>query len=139
MNHEDYQEYISQYVDGELSESLEQKLFQHLGSCRQCRGFLKSSWQIQNDILNAKPRSVAESLHQTPMSRAMSDKEPVPFMAIPERNHGAFANRFSATVLLVFMLMMGGLLFSAKVEVPAPLVESTVPPGISLLDNSVKR
>jgi hypothetical protein len=57
MNHEVYQQHISQLVDNELSESLEQDLFLHLGSCRECRSFLKSSWQIQSDIQKRMPRT----------------------------------------------------------------------------------
>jgi hypothetical protein len=139
MNHEIYQQRISQFVDNELSESLEPDLFLHLRSCKECRGFLKSSWRIQNDILCAKPLPASGSFRQTHQDRAMNDKHPVPLSVNTERNHRTTTARFSTMILLVLMLIVGGLLFSAKVEVLPPQQETTSPAGLSSLDSSFKR
>ncbi len=39
MNCEQYQEYVSQFIDGELNTAGEASLFHHLSSCDNCRGF----------------------------------------------------------------------------------------------------
>lgn len=55
MRHERFQEFGSQFVDGELDAGREQELFGHLSSCEECRTFLKASMMLQNDILDTKP------------------------------------------------------------------------------------
>jgi len=55
MNHTHYQELTSQFIDRELGADDERDLFAHLGTCDECRGFLKSALVIQGDILGTKP------------------------------------------------------------------------------------
>ncbi len=139
MNHEVYQQYISQYIDGELNDALENNLFLHLGSCRECRDFLKSSIQMQNDIVAAKPRATVDIYHQVFEKSVLGDKPPVALSVGLERNQRRMKTQFPAMVLLAFMLMVGGLLFSTKVEVKSPQEVSAVPSGMSFPDNSFKR
>jgi hypothetical protein len=57
MNHEQYQQLASQFIDHELGPESEQELFLHLGTCTECRDFLKASWQLQVDIFAKKPKA----------------------------------------------------------------------------------
>jgi len=60
MNHEHYQELASQFIDHELGPESEQELFLHLGSCTECRNFLRASWQLQVDIFATKPKETSQ-------------------------------------------------------------------------------
>jgi hypothetical protein len=55
MNHTHYQELTSQFIDRELGADDERELFAHLGTCDECRRFLKSALVLQADILETKP------------------------------------------------------------------------------------
>ena len=109
MNHESYQQQVSQLVDDELDESLEQDLFVHLGSCIECRDFLKSSWQIQSDIHSRKPEGLAVSKvdRVALRSRWLEDKSPVVFHTVqnPTRlSFRTFALAFLVVILGCLML-----------------------------------
>lgn len=55
MTCNEYQEWISEYVDGELHEERSVMLFRHLSECRECRKFLRATLElrslVQDDIL----------------------------------------------------------------------------------------
>jgi predicted anti-sigma-YlaC factor YlaD len=55
MNHIRYQELTSQFIDRELELEDERELFAHLGTCDECRGFLKAALTLQGDLLGSKP------------------------------------------------------------------------------------
>ncbi len=55
MNHTHYQELTSQFIDRQLSPEDEAELFDHFGTCEECRGFLKAALVLQGDILGTKP------------------------------------------------------------------------------------
>jgi len=64
MNCEQYQEYISQFIDYELDGINESSLFQHLSSCDECRGFLKETMSLRSELLNKQAAIVPESLNR---------------------------------------------------------------------------
>lgn len=45
---DEYQEFISAYVDGETSDHETSTLFFHLGECSNCRAFMRSVLQLQS-------------------------------------------------------------------------------------------
>ncbi len=55
MDHTHYQELTSQFIDRELGAEDDRKLFAHLSTCDECRGFLKEALLLQGDILGTKP------------------------------------------------------------------------------------
>ncbi|MCX6132775.1 MAG: zf-HC2 domain-containing protein [Ignavibacteriales bacterium] len=55
MNHTHYQQLTSQFIDRELGPEDERELFVHLGTCDECRGFLKAVLTMQGEILGSKP------------------------------------------------------------------------------------
>ena len=67
MIHEEHRMQISLYVDGELDSSAEQEVFEHLGECEECRGFLRRSIKLRADMtreplyLQERPRSHVDS------------------------------------------------------------------------------
>ena len=59
MNHEHYQQLMSEFVDREINAGDEQELFTHLNSCGECREFLKAALNLQGQILETKPGHIA--------------------------------------------------------------------------------
>jgi predicted anti-sigma-YlaC factor YlaD len=55
MNHTYYQQLTSEFIDRELGPEDERELFAHLGTCDECRRFLKAALMLQGDILGTKP------------------------------------------------------------------------------------
>jgi predicted anti-sigma-YlaC factor YlaD len=55
MNHEHYQQLVSEFIDREISGGDEQELFAHLNSCGECREFLKATLSLQGQIRETKP------------------------------------------------------------------------------------
>ena len=62
MNCEQYQEHISQFIDGELLPTVETILFAHLGVCEQCRTFLKNTLSLRNTLALTQQIAVPVSL-----------------------------------------------------------------------------
>ena len=64
MNCEEYQEHISQFIDGELDSTSESALFRHLGSCDHCRTFLKNILSVRNAFTGTREIIIPASLNQ---------------------------------------------------------------------------
>ena len=62
MNCEQYQEYVSQFIDGELDSKYESIMFRHLGTCDHCRSFLKNILSLRNTLTGAREMVVPSSL-----------------------------------------------------------------------------
>lgn len=58
MNHEHYQQLVSEFIDREINAGDEQVLFTHLNSCGECREFLKAALTLQGQILETKPAHI---------------------------------------------------------------------------------
>ncbi|RPI06599.1 MAG: hypothetical protein EHM64_02350 [Ignavibacteriae bacterium] len=72
MNCERYQEFISQFIDGELDNINESDLFRHLGSCELCRTFFKNVISLRSSLAAQSPAVVPVSMDQrvlNPLSR----------------------------------------------------------------------
>jgi predicted anti-sigma-YlaC factor YlaD len=78
MNCEQYQEYSSQFVDGELDRASESDLFRHLGSCEQCRTFLKNILSLRNTLTFSQLVTVPASLDQRVLNQSsLAMKQPM--------------------------------------------------------------
>jgi predicted anti-sigma-YlaC factor YlaD len=64
MNCEQYEEYTSRFIDGELEIVSETELFKHLGTCEQCRNFLKEALNLRSELSNSRILAVPKSLDQ---------------------------------------------------------------------------
>jgi hypothetical protein len=64
MNCEQYQEQISQFIDGELENVNESSLFQHLSTCDECCGFLKETLSLRSELLDNHAIIVPDSLNR---------------------------------------------------------------------------
>jgi len=62
MKCEEYQGWISQYLDRELDESASPELFMHLGTCQECRRFLNSLLLLRESIRRDTTVAVPKSL-----------------------------------------------------------------------------
>jgi predicted anti-sigma-YlaC factor YlaD len=69
MNCGQYQEQISQFMDGELSPTAENELFTHLGTCEICRTFLKNVISLRNTITLDRQIAVPASLDRRVLER----------------------------------------------------------------------
>jgi len=52
MTCDEYQEQVSQYIDGELNDKDSGILFKHLSMCGECRSFLRSTLELRSVIHN---------------------------------------------------------------------------------------
>ena len=50
MTFDEYQEQVSQYIDGELNDGDSGTLFKHLSTCGECRSFLRSTLELRSKI-----------------------------------------------------------------------------------------
>jgi predicted anti-sigma-YlaC factor YlaD len=79
MNCELYQEYISQFIDGELQSADESNLFQHLGYCEQCRMFLKNILSLRTTLTRSQQVVVPNTLDQQILKQpALTAKQSAP-------------------------------------------------------------
>ena len=69
MNCEQYQEQVSQFMDGELPPITENELFAHLGTCEICRGFLKNVISLRNTMTLDQQIAVPASLDRRLLER----------------------------------------------------------------------
>jgi len=72
MNCEQYQENVSQFIDGELDNASELSLFQHLGECDKCRGFLKDTMNLHTELLSEQVVIVPELLDRKILSNSIA-------------------------------------------------------------------
>lgn len=72
MTCNEYQEWISAYVDNELDEEKAAVLFAHLGSCAECRGFFRESLELRSLLLDdlLKERERLEEVSRQPSMTA---------------------------------------------------------------------
>jgi predicted anti-sigma-YlaC factor YlaD len=111
MNHEHYQQLVSEFIDREIQAGDEQDLFTHLNSCSECREFLKASCRLQVEMAGTKakePSSPVKSLRPY-----VADREPAPQMYRSPRSRSPI----STFVLLAMVTLIVAVLFSANVKV----------------------
>lgn len=121
MTHNEYQEQISQLIDGELEWKQQPALFTHLSACNECRLFLNSAITLRSKIA-ASTMPVPQSLDQK-MLTSLSAPLVYQFNARPA------AFRLAVAASIAFILLMSSLLFgtqllrtqdiSASHEIPA--------------------
>ena len=62
MNCERYQEFVSQFADGELQGAGESEMFAHLRGCATCRAFFRTAMQVRLSVVRDTSTVVPESL-----------------------------------------------------------------------------
>lgn len=138
MNHNDYQEQVSLYIDGVLGDKTSASLFAHLAGCEECRSLLKVSMHLREHMAEQELETTPLSLDRrilgsvTPLER---EKRPSPWYA------PVWFTRISvplpAAASIVFLIIVGSLLFSPllsqpstrEAEVPKPFVDK-IPPAL---------
>ena len=112
MNCEQYQEQISQFIDGELLPTAETELFVHLSVCEHCRTFLKNAFALRNTLAISRQVTVPASLDQRVLNQPFSIlKQPIPknlFWRKRETNYS-----FRALGLAVIFSVLIGILVSS--------------------------
>lgn len=106
MNHPHYQELTSQFIDRELGPEGEAELFGHLGTCAECREFLKESVRLQADLAMGKFKAVMSK--QVGRSQPYAPDRPV---LASVSNQAKYA-RVRTAVLLVMIVLIAGLFWS---------------------------
>jgi predicted anti-sigma-YlaC factor YlaD len=133
MNHEDYQQLASQFIDYELGPESEQELFLHLGACTECRNFLKASWQLHADIFATKPRRTVETGTKRREDRGRFDADRIALSATANRS---LSSRIRTAALLIVLVLIIGLFWSATISMQpeqqvilVPMANGTQPPN----------
>lgn len=123
MTHDEYQEQISQLIDGELEGKQQPALFTHLSACRECQGFLNSTIYLRSTIATCT-MPVPQSLDLKMQSSLLTP-------LVYQLNTRPVAFRLALAASIAFILLMGSLLFgtqllrtqeiSASHEIPAQI------------------
>jgi anti-sigma factor RsiW len=114
MNCRDYQQMISRFVDQELKATAGAELFEHLGTCAQCREFLESTLKLTAELEKIEmPPELAEAVgNQRPYVGARTS---VPGFG----QHRSLRSRISTFALLIMVTLFIGLLFSVNIDKPS--------------------
>lgn len=107
MTHDEYQEQISQLIDGELGGEQQPALFTHLSACNECRLFLNSTITLRSKIA-ISPMPVPQSLDQKMLS-SFSTPLVYQFNARPA------AFRLALAASIAFILLMGSILIGPQI------------------------
>ena len=132
MNHADYQEQVSLYLDGMLGDRASAGLFSHLADCEECRSLLKLSMSVREHVAEQDIANVPSSLDQRVLGSNL-------FGGTTTRQSPWYApvwfTRISvplpAAASIVFLIIVGSLLFSPllsqgqvkEAEIPKPFVD----------------
>jgi len=126
MNCNDYQRWISRFIDQETSATDSSELFEHLGKCAECRGFLDALMKLNAEL--DRVQTVAES--ETTIStqhRAFGDRRTVRGVA----KHGTLRSRISTFALLIMVTLFIGILLTVDVRMqrtPEPVPQGLAQP-----------
>ena len=107
MTHDDYQEQISQLIDGELGGEDQPALLAHLGSCAKCRSFLNSALTLRSNLATIS----------SPVPQDLDHRMRIAFASTPIDRFNAqpAAFRLALAVSIAFILLMGSLLFGPQI------------------------
>ncbi len=72
MNCEQYQENVSQFIDGELESVNEANLFKHLSTCDACREFIKETMSLRSELLSMEAATVPEPLYRKILTNSIA-------------------------------------------------------------------
>ena len=140
MDHNQYQEQISQLVDNELSGRRSPKLFAHLSTCGECRQFLQKSLQLRSRIVATPPPELSAKLRHSTWNSRVSHGLRITSIIVPTSSRAAqLQMQLPAFVLMLFMLIVGGLLFSTKVEIQRPQESISSTSGLPFANSSSTR
>ena len=107
MTHDDFQEQISQLIDGELGGENQPALFEHLSSCAECRSFLNSTLALRSKLATMV----------APIPAGLDVRMQNTFAATPSYlfNAQPAAVRLAFAASIAFILLMGSLLFGPQI------------------------
>jgi predicted anti-sigma-YlaC factor YlaD len=126
MNCNDYQRWINRIVDHEARATESTELFEHLGKCAECCGFLDALMKLNAEL--ERIQTVAES--EKDMStehRAFGDRRAVRCAA----KHGTLRSRILTFALLIMVTLFIGTLLSVDVRLqrtPEPVPQEMAQP-----------
>jgi hypothetical protein len=107
MTHDDFQEQISQLIDGELGGENQPALFVHLSSCVECRSFLNSTLALRSKL--------ATLSDQIPAGLDVRMQNTFAATPIYRFNAQPAAVRLAFAASIAFILLMSTLLFSPQI------------------------
>ena len=140
MDHIHYQEEISQFIDNELPENESPELFAHLSTCPECRGFFNESLQLKSRLTSISVPSIpANSKGNLWNSSHIRRESALRGLSQFNSRPDSTIRQLPVIVLMLFMLVVGGLLFSTKVEVQHPQEHMANTSGLSPLENPSMR
>ena len=115
MNCVEYQQRISRLVDLEVKATASTELFEHLGTCAQCREFFDAMMKLTTELDNIDvPRELYE---EASIQRPFVDARPS-FARFDQPR--SLRSRISTFALLVMVTLFIGLLFSVNINAQKP-------------------
>lgn len=126
MTHDEYQQQISQLIDGELGEQFQPALFVHLGTCAECRRFLNSTLTLRSSLSSAAQIAILQGLDLRMRDATVA---PAPIFFINTR---PAAFRLALAASIAFILLMGSLLFGPQILKTQQLPNETQTQGLLL-------
>lgn len=138
MNHSEYQEQVSLYLDGMLGDKESASLFAHLAGCEECRSLLKISMTVRGHVAEQDLANTSLTLDRRVLGIDLAGGSemkrsawyaPIWFTRI--------SVPLPAAASIVFLIIVGSLLFSPLLSqgqqqetgIPTPLVDK-IPPGL---------
>jgi predicted anti-sigma-YlaC factor YlaD len=113
MNHEQFQELVSLYLDEGLTDAESAQMFGHLGECGECRNFMRSSMRVRSYYQQQELEEIPLSLDRRVAASAGMMQAPShrPHFLTP-----IWTTRLSIPVpvaaSIIFLILVGTLLFS---------------------------
>lgn len=138
MNHESYQERISLYIDNALNDKDTAELFAHLSGCDECRKFMKITMSVHAHVADEELEEVPASLDRRVLSSVTRESAEI---EQSKWYSPVWVTRIviplPAAASILFLIIVGSLLFSPllsqeqpqRVEIPPPLV-SKIPASL---------
>jgi predicted anti-sigma-YlaC factor YlaD len=127
MNCLQTQEFLSQWMDGELSAIVEAELFAHLSGCEPCRTFFKNLMTLHQELSSARLQQVPDSLDQRVLALQVSTKKSIP-RSLGLRPRRAYSFRTVGIAILVSIIttMFGSSLWYHHTQ-PQPTIVCLTP------------
>ncbi|MCX6143370.1 MAG: zf-HC2 domain-containing protein [Ignavibacteriales bacterium] len=138
MNHENFQQRISLYVDNALSDTDTATLFAHLSRCAECREFMRLTLGVHAYIAEEELAEVPLSLDRRVLaSVAMASDQPERRPWYAPMWFTRISIPLPAAASILFLIIVGSLLFSPilaqepqhQTEIPASLI-SRIPASL---------
>lgn len=105
MNHQDMEQLLSGYVDGELDKAQQAQVLSHLETCESCRQSIREMQQIRSGIVSSATMDFPYSFAPTVLRNATAERERgLSWLGIEHSAERTFAVLAFLVILFLFVL-----------------------------------